>query len=51
VPDPRINTLANMLINYSSGLQAGDQLELGCSVLAQELGLAAYANMSLADYT
>jgi aminopeptidase len=40
--DPRINKLADVLINYSLALKPGEQLELGCSVLAQELGLAAY---------
>jgi aminopeptidase len=41
--DPRIEKLADVLINYSLEIKPGEQLELWCSILSQELALAAYA--------
>lgn len=42
MPDPRLSKLAQILVHYSLGLKAGDQLEIRTNPLAQELALLVY---------
>jgi aminopeptidase len=42
MPDPRVTKLAQVLVHYSLGLKAGQQLQLRTHPLAEELTLAAY---------
>ena len=43
MPDPRIQKLAKVLVNYSLALQPGQQLSIRTNPLAQDLALAAYS--------
>ena len=43
MPDPRVAKLAEVLVHYSLGLKAGQQLNLRTDPLAEELALAVYA--------
>lgn len=48
MPDPRIQKLAKVLVNYSLALQPGQQLSIRTNPLAQDLALAAYSEAILA---
>jgi aminopeptidase len=42
MPDPRVKKLAEVLVNYSLNLHAGDQFQLRTYPIAEELALAVY---------
>ncbi len=48
MPDPRITKLAQVLVQYSIGIQPGDKFRIRTSALAEELTLAVYKEAILA---
>ncbi len=42
MPDPRINKLAEILVNYSLEIKPGDQFQIRTNPLGQELALSVF---------